>query len=191
MGAAIGLAEGLARVTARRLADAIGVRPGLVTHYFPTVDELLAEVFTTLATDGRLGFHPEDLSALSPTDHVRGLIRRYVSTERDPVSLMWLDAWRQAADRAQLRAAVLLQMERDVENLTAVIERGVSTGEFSAANPSRAAMRILGILDGQIVASVVRAAAPESPLDYSAVASLAYESAERELGLSSGSLSPS
>lgn len=188
MGATIGLAEGLSKVTARRLADGIGVRPGLVTHYFPTVDELLAEVFTTLAADGRLGFHPEDSTAHSPTNYVQGLIRRYASTERDPVSLMWLDAWRQAADREQLRAAVLLQMEKDVENLTVVIDRGVSTGEFSTKDPSRTAMRIFGILDGQIVASVVRAAAPESPLDYSAVVDLAYESAERELGLSSGSL---
>jgi DNA-binding transcriptional regulator YbjK len=37
---AIALAEGLDKVTARRVADALGVFPGLVNHYFRTADAL-------------------------------------------------------------------------------------------------------------------------------------------------------
>lgn len=190
MGATIGLAEGLGRVTARSLANGIGVRPGLVTHYFPTIDLLLAEIFKALGAQGRLGFTYATHAALTPTDYLRGLVGRYTGAERDPVSLMWLDAWRQAADRPQLRGAVMAQMETDVAELTAVIQQGVAMGEFDVTDPSRIAMRILGILDGQIVASVVRAASAESSLDYAPVVAMAYEFVERELGLPEGTLHP-
>lgn len=125
---------------------------------------------------------------LSPTEYVAGLIHRATATDRDPLALMWLDAWRQAADRPQLRSAVMRQMERDAEDLTEVIGRGALAGDFAVSDPAWTALRILGIVDGQIVASVVRAAAPETSLDYSAVVAFAYESVERELGLPAGTL---
>lgn len=182
-GAAIALSAGLGKVTARSLAETIGVRPGLVVHYFPTIDLLLAEIFRTLGESGRLGVGLDADDALSPTEHLSGLVRRRTTAERDPVALLWLDAWRQAADRPRLREAVTAQMETDVADLTAVLERGVSVGEFEIADPTRSAMKILGLLDGQIVASVIRAAAPESSLDYAAVVEMTYESVERELGV--------
>jgi len=190
MGAMIALDEGLGRVTARRLADAIGVRPGLVTHYFPTVDQLLAEIFSALGAAGRLGFSHVRHSELSPTEYLRGLVGRYTGMERDPVSLMWLEAWRQAADRPQLRAAVTAQMETDAAELTALIAQGVAAGEFLLTDPSRTSIRIFGILDGQIAASVARAAAAESSIDYAIVVEMAYEFIEREVGLPAGALGP-
>ncbi|MGI5439841.1 TetR/AcrR family transcriptional regulator [Streptomyces shenzhenensis] len=44
--ARIGLTEGLECVTLRRVADELGVQPGLVGHYFPAADHLVAEAFT-------------------------------------------------------------------------------------------------------------------------------------------------
>src|SRR5262249_30326246 len=41
-----GLTEGLECVPLRRVADELGVQPGLVGHYFPAADELVAEAFT-------------------------------------------------------------------------------------------------------------------------------------------------
>ena len=38
--AGIALADGLERVTARRVAEALGVFPGLVNHYFGSADDL-------------------------------------------------------------------------------------------------------------------------------------------------------
>lgn len=190
-GAAIALTEGLGRVTARSVAETIGVRAGLVTHYFPTVDQLLAAIFNTLGAQGRLGFTVAAHADLTPLEYMRGLIAKYTRVERDPVSLMWLDAWRQAADRPLLRDAVVAQMETDAAELESLIERGVAAEEFSVIEPARAAMRIFGILDGQIVASVVRAASAASNLDYAVVVELAYEAVERELGLPQGSLAVS
>lgn len=56
--AAIALAEGLERITLRRIADELGVRPGLIGHYFPAADDLVSEAFTHAATDERESLLP-------------------------------------------------------------------------------------------------------------------------------------
>lgn len=61
--ARVGLAEGLECVTLRRIADELGVQPGLVGHYFPAADTLVADAFTsaTMAElDGLLPGAPAD-----------------------------------------------------------------------------------------------------------------------------------
>ncbi|MFJ7423250.1 TetR/AcrR family transcriptional regulator [Streptomyces uncialis] len=69
--ARVGLAEGLECVTLRRIADELGVQPGLVGHYFPAADTLVADAFTsaTMAElDGLLPAAPADPAAPeSPT----------------------------------------------------------------------------------------------------------------------------
>ncbi|MFB6479871.1 TetR/AcrR family transcriptional regulator [Streptomyces virginiae] len=47
--AAVALAEGLECLTLRRIADELDVRPGLISHYFPSVEDLVAEAFGTAA----------------------------------------------------------------------------------------------------------------------------------------------
>ena len=37
--------EGLERLTLRRVAEALGVVPGLVNHYFPVAEDLAAAAF--------------------------------------------------------------------------------------------------------------------------------------------------
>ena len=51
--AAIAVAEGLDRVTAKRVAAELGVFPGLVSHYFATADELVATAFAHAAASER------------------------------------------------------------------------------------------------------------------------------------------
>ncbi|MFB8144153.1 TetR family transcriptional regulator, partial [Streptomyces parvus] len=48
--AAVALAEGLECVTLRRIGDDLGVRPGLISHYFPSAEELVAEAFGSAAS---------------------------------------------------------------------------------------------------------------------------------------------
>lgn len=47
--AAVALSEGLECLTLRRIADELDVRPGLISHYFPSVEDLVAEAFGTAA----------------------------------------------------------------------------------------------------------------------------------------------
>ena len=43
--AGIALTDGLERITLRAVAERLGVRPGLITHYFPVAEDLvIAEI---------------------------------------------------------------------------------------------------------------------------------------------------
>ncbi|MFE6993528.1 TetR/AcrR family transcriptional regulator, partial [Streptomyces pharetrae] len=48
--AGVALREGLECVTLRRVAEELDVRPGLISHYFPSADDLVAEAFGSAAT---------------------------------------------------------------------------------------------------------------------------------------------
>lgn len=184
--AALGLKEGLGRVTARRVAERIGVRSGLVMHYFSTVDALITAAFTQLADAERITLNRAMEQQPTCTAQVLTVLRAYTDSTRDEMGLLWLDAWRQAADRPMLRQAVINQMERDVETLEAAITVGVDAGEFKVDAPARAAIRILALLDGQVAASAIRTALSESSLDYPAVQEMLFATAERELGVRPG-----
>lgn len=184
--ASLGLEEGLGRITARRVAEKVGVRPGLVMHYFSTADELIAASFAHLAAAERNAVASAATEESSCTAQIRTMLRAYTDPSRDGMGLLWLDAWRQAADRAMVREAVIEQMEQDVAQLEGIISTGVATGEFEVASPSRAAIRILALLDGQATASAIRAALAGSSLDYPAVREMLFETAARELGVSPG-----
>ncbi len=45
----IALEEGLQSVTLRRVAEVVGIMPGLVNHYFPVADDLAAIAFAAAA----------------------------------------------------------------------------------------------------------------------------------------------
>lgn len=186
--ASVALEEGLGRVTARRIADRIGVRSGLVTHYFDSIDELVAEAFEQVVSSERARINAATSSSVSSVTRIHQTLSAYIAPSRDPFSLLWLDAWRQSADRPILRRAVVQQMELDVAVMESLILDGVKAGEFPVASPSRAAMRILSVLDGQMVSSAVRSALSGSSLDYPAVEDMVFAVAELELGLSAGSL---
>ena len=47
--ARIALTEGLECVTLRRVAEELTVRPGLISHYFPSAEDLVAEAFSVAA----------------------------------------------------------------------------------------------------------------------------------------------
>ncbi|MDR6610730.1 TetR family transcriptional regulator [Leifsonia sp. 1010] len=185
----LALTEGLTAITARRVAGYVGVGFGLVTHYFSSIDELVSAAFSKVVADERTAIDERVRGLDSATDRLRATIAAYTTPTRDPLGLLWLDAWRQAADRPLLRAAVVNQMELDLVDMKATIEAGVDSGEFVLADPSSVvAMRVLALLDGQAAASAVRGALAESTLDYPAVEGLLAATAERELGLPTGAL---
>lgn len=190
--ASIGLTEGLSRITARRVAQEIGVRPGLVTHYFAAIDELITAAFVQLATAEGDAIQDQARSQMTAVGRLRVVIAGFtaVSAHRDAFNLLWLDALRQAADRPILRDAVTEQMERDIEFMEELIAAGIAQGEFHVTGtPATVAMRILALIDGQLAASAVRGALAHSTLDYPVVQEMLVATAERELGLEPGTLS--
>jgi DNA-binding transcriptional regulator YbjK len=180
----IALADGLASLTLRRVAEDLSVFPGLVSHYFPSVDDLLAEAFGA-ASSAEL----EDIFAIvgddaAPTARMQRLLGALVSEDRDSISLLWLDAWHTSRRRPALRDEVDRQMLAWKKRVTNLIRAGVKAGEFRVEHPVPAAVRILALIDGLSVQAAIR-----STVDYAIVRELVMGTTERELGLSPGALS--
>ena len=91
--ASIAVTEGLDNLTAKRVADTLGVFPGLVSHYFATADELVAAAFAHAAAHELDDVFGLAGAAAPPRDPVRRLLAAWLHEDRDPVSLLWLDAW--------------------------------------------------------------------------------------------------
>lgn len=180
----IALADGLDSLTLRRVAGTLGVFPGLVSHYFPSIDQLVAEAFADIMTRDRdQTFAMIEGAAQTPLPRLRELLRYMLSDDRDRISLLWLDAWHGARQRPALQVALVAQMQAWDRRLAALIQAGVSTGELHTTDALLASTRILATIDGLTVVAAIKSA-----IDNSAVGDLVVTTAERELGLQPGEL---
>ena len=168
----------------RRIADALGVFPGLVSHYFPSVDYLVAEAFADVMTQDRNEtFAMIEAAAPAPLARMREFLRYMLSDDRDRISLLWLDAWHGARQRPALQVALVAQMQAWESRLAALVQEGAATGEFRTADALLASTRILAAVDGLTVAAAIKSA-----INNSDVGDLVIATAERELGLRPGQL---
>jgi AcrR family transcriptional regulator len=184
--AAIAVSEGLERVTAKRVAEATGVFPGLVSHYFGTADELVAAAFAHAAASEREKLFGDAAAAGRPVDQLRQLLSCWLDPDRDPVSLLWLDAWQASRRRPALMDEVTRQMTADSDRLSALIRSGTGAGDWAARDPAGTATQILSLIDGHSVQAATR-----RTLDYAVVAAMVVTVSEGLLGLPTGALAPS
>ncbi|MFJ3645591.1 TetR/AcrR family transcriptional regulator [Streptomyces murinus] len=184
--AAIALAEGLECITLRRIAEELAVRPGLISHYFPSAEELVAEAFGSAATgelDRLLPAGPRDER---PVERLARFLDHTSGETYDAISRLWLNARHLSRYRPPLRDRVARQEADWRGRLEGLIQDGVAAGEFRTEDPLAVALQILVVLDGLSVdvntAGVTDAALP------AAVHRMAHRTAERELGLEEGVL---
>jgi AcrR family transcriptional regulator len=182
---ALAVSEGLDKVTAKSVAGVLGVFPGLVTHYFATADELVAAAFAHAVTAERDEVFGHAALAGRPVGQLRRLLEAWLHRDRDPVSLLWLDAWQASRRRPALMAEVGRQMNADLDRLSAVIADGITAGDFPVERPGEPALQILSLIDGLSVQAATR-----ETLDYTAVRAMAIATTERLLALPPGTLAP-
>ncbi|HTT28513.1 MAG TPA: TetR family transcriptional regulator C-terminal domain-containing protein [Solirubrobacteraceae bacterium] len=181
--AMIALAEGLEKVTARRVADALGVFPGLVNHYFRSADELVAAAFAHAAANESEDVFGHAQEAATPLEQIQRLLRDWLDNQQDSVSLLWLDAWQASRRRPALLTAVTEQMTADLARLEALIRTGIEHAQFQVADPAAAALRIMALVDATSIQAAVRTA-----IDYAPVNEMALTTTEDTLGLPRGAL---
>ncbi|MFH8438790.1 TetR/AcrR family transcriptional regulator [Streptomyces sp. NPDC018007] len=181
--AAVALTEGLECVTLRRIGDELGVRPGLISHYFPSAEELVAEAFGT-AADGELdALLPDGPADASPVRRLAGFLARTTGEEYDAISRLWINARHLSRYRPVLRERVARQEAAWRGRLEGLIREGVERDGFRTSDPEVAAIQILVVLDGLGVHANTETR--ERP---AAVTRMAFTTAERELGLPPGTL---
>jgi len=177
----VAVGEGLERVTAKRVAAEVGVVPGLINHYFGSVDDLVAAAFGYAAAAERavvFGVVPPGTGAV---DELNRLLAAFLQPDRDPVSLLWLDAWQASRRRPALLAEVVRQMEADTAQLALLIGRGIESGQFTSDDAASTALRIMALIDGLSIQAATRA-----QIDYSVVAEMVVSMIQSELGLTPG-----
>jgi AcrR family transcriptional regulator len=181
--ARIALEEGLERITLRRVADELGVRPGLIGHYFPAADDLVSESFTYAATNERTALLPGEEVGLAPIDRLARFLARLTDGEFVDLSRLWLNARHVSRFKPGLRAAVRTQESRTRDVLADLIGEGVRAREFVTEDPLGAALHILVNVDG--LGSYTN---DDALFEHPALHDMAIGTAERVLGLPAGTL---
>lgn len=185
--AQVGLEDGLECVTRQRIADGLGVQSGLIHHYFPVVEELVAEAFTSATTAELDGLLPEAATAEPGSGGPLGTLQRFFTlisdTEFDNVSKLWINARHLSRYRPVLRDQVVSQELRWCHRIEQIITRGVREQAFRCEDPWAAAVRILAVVDGASAYINTSADRRMEPL-----ANLGRTLAEAELGLPAGGL---
>lgn len=176
----IALAEGLERITLRAVAERIGVRPGLITHYYPSAEDLVIAAFVRAAEGEREAAYPAEGTSLA---RIATLVRDMEAPASDPVSKLWLNARHLSRFTPALAEAVHEQEKLNVASLLAIIEAGVADGTFRCDDPLAACVRILVAIDGH-GASVNDVGG----FTHDAYARFVTDTAEWALGLAPGAL---
>lgn len=136
---------------ATRIADVahkLGVSTGLIHYHFESKEQLLAEAFQHAARQEMASLEADLAATPNAVAQLDQVLQNYTPGQEDYDWLMWIDSWGEALRNPAMRA---ISQELDIES-TAVIERvirnGVTTGEFTCADPVGAAWRLAALLDG-------------------------------------------
>lgn len=176
--------KGIAATTVRDVAQEMGTSPGLVHHYFASMDELVATAFELAAGEGFETTKVAIASADDPVARMRAVYSTYMRTEQDWASQLWLDAWAEASRRPVLQATSQRLNVAWQQMVVEVIADGVAAGVFCCPDPDGAAWRIMSLLDGLALQMI----AHPSAVDRDTVVSWSLAHAEHELGLPEGAL---
>ncbi len=153
---AIALEHGLTGVTLRAVAARIGVAPGLVAHYQPNMEALVARTFEAI-----VAAELEEVGALlatcpTPRERLAVLLDTLLDGTRDAVTVVWVEAWALGRRNDALAASVREQMDAWRDVVRAVVESGVAAGEFEADDAASVAWQLLGMIDGLNAHALVR-----------------------------------
>ncbi|WP_368497921.1 TetR/AcrR family transcriptional regulator [Herbiconiux sp. A18JL235] len=185
----LALEEGLGALTLRGLAARAGVAPGLVAHYEPSMEALVARTYSAIVA-AELDEVEELLAGVRSRNSDGGevaalavLIRTLLDPARDATTVVWVEAWGLGRRNEALASAVRDHMAAWNALVTELVEAGVASGRFSTDDPPAVARQLIGLIDGANAQAMVLHG------DTAGQQLLIAQVLERMLGLAPGSLS--
>lgn len=152
----IALAHGLFGVTLRAVATDAGVAPGLVAHYVPSMDELVASTFADIVGD-ELGELDRIITEHGdPVAAMTALLDTLLDGTREDVTLVWVQGWGLGSRNDALAEAVRQAMDAWDAFLERIVRTGVEAGAFETDDPRGVALQLLGMIDGLNAHALVR-----------------------------------
>jgi AcrR family transcriptional regulator len=179
--------DGIDYVRIARVATRARASTALVHHYFSTREELLAEALVhSFETAGQERFTGVSVGEDATHDlalAIDACLPLPGALERDWT--LWVELWLRAVRDQSMRPLAADLYGRYREWFAAVIEAGISSGEFTAGRSSAdLADLAVAVIDG----AGVRALIGDPALGVERARSMVAELLERELGLDPGAL---
>lgn len=139
--------RGFARTTTRHVAARAGVTHGLLHHYFPDHQSLLAAAFEKMALEETDEVAETLSSDLDPLAQLREITEPYGPGGGADAYRFWLEAWSEAAHSPTMRATSERLSVTWHELVRGVIERGNAAGVFRCADPDETAWMVVALSD--------------------------------------------
>nr|WP_297425013.1 TetR family transcriptional regulator C-terminal domain-containing protein [uncultured Actinotalea sp.] len=136
--------KGFAAVTLRDVAAEVGVAHGLIRHYFPTREALLAAAFDTAVQD--------ELAQLPPAvaDPLAALAD-WCTSSVEQHYLVWIDAWAEAPRDPELATTLRTHHLALDQHTAGLLRRAADAGGGRCDDPEDAARQLTALLDGLAV----------------------------------------
>ncbi|AXJ08634.1 TetR/AcrR family transcriptional regulator [Arthrobacter sp. PM3] len=152
----IALEQGLGSITLRNVAARVGVASGLVAHYQPNVEELVASTFTGIVAAETAEVQAAVDRIPSAPGQLAYLLDTLLDGSRLDVTAIWVDAWTMGRRNEALAECVRDQMDAWQAMLQGVVEAGVAAHDFETSDAASVAWQILGMIDGLNAQALVR-----------------------------------
>ena len=161
------------------MAAAAGVSQALVFYHFDTKDRLLAKAFAYAAEHDLARLEKVLVSASTPIEKLRSILKIYAPTGTSKGWAMWIDGWAESMRVPELEAVSRRLDLRWKQGVTDVIEAGVKDGSFACTDPVGAAWRLIALIDGLAVQVTVH----DKVISRRQLAEWVRIAAARELGI--------
>lgn len=178
--------RGFARTTSRQVAARAGVTHGLLHHYFPDHDSLLAAAFERVAQEEIDEANEALASDRDPLAQLRELTEPYGPGGGEEAYRFWLEAWAEAFHSPKLRDTTHRLSIAWHELVVGVIERGNAAAVFRCEHPHETAWMVVALSDAFALQTQIGSALEPSEMN-----AVSWRLAERELGLPPGTLARS
>lgn len=175
--------RGFARTTSRHVAARAGVTHGLLHHYFPDHDSLLAAAFEKVALEEIDEANEALASDRDPLAQLREITEPYGPGGGEEAYRFWLEAWAEAYHSPTLQETSRRLSVAWHELVVGVIERGNAVGVFRCEHPHETAWMVVALSDAYALQCQIGSGLAPYEMNH-----VLWRLTERELGLTAGAL---